>query len=123
MSLVEADIAGKRGICRFSHFPTLSLLEANIAGKNIIFIFVKTAGMLVSEITLFNTLKSKLGEVEAQAVVEGIKNAVAEEFLNKKDILSTKMDIEKLKAELLVLKWMLGFVLAGILSLIIKSFF
>ncbi len=46
-----------------------------------------------------------------------------EEFNTKKDILATKMDIEKLKAELLVIKWMLGFVLAGILSLIVKSFF
>ena len=79
--------------------------------------------MNISEITLFNTLKIKLGEHEAQTVVEGIKRAVMEEFNTKKDILATKMDIEKLKAELLVIKWMLGFVLAGILSLIVKSFF
>jgi hypothetical protein len=79
--------------------------------------------MIVSEITLFNTLKTKLGEHEAQAVVEGIKSAVAMEFNNKKDMLATKTDIEKLNAELLVMKWMLGFVLAGILSLIVKSFF
>jgi hypothetical protein len=86
--------------------------------------------MIVSEITLFNTLKNKLGELEAQAVVEGIKTAVAEEFNNKKDMLATKSDIfllqnnmEKLNSELLVIKWMLGFVLAGMLSLIVKSFF
>ena len=53
-----------------------------------------------------------------------------EEFNNKKDTLATKNDIhllqsdmEKVKAELLVLKWMQGFVLAGILSLILKTFF
>ena len=86
--------------------------------------------MHISEISLFNTLKSKLGEHEAQVVVEGIKSAVMEEFTNKKDILATKNDIhqlqsdmEKVKAELLVLKWMQGFVLAGILSLILKTFF
>ena len=79
--------------------------------------------MNISEITLFNTLKSKLGEHEAQVVVEGIKSAVMEEFNTKKEILATKTDIEKLKAELLVIKWMLGFVLAGILSLIVKTFF
>jgi hypothetical protein len=86
--------------------------------------------MHISEISLFNTLKSKLGEHEAQVVVEGIKSAVMEEFTNKKDTLATKNDIhllqsdmEKVKAELLVLKWMLGFVLAGILSLILKTFF
>ena len=86
--------------------------------------------MYISEISLFNTLKSKLGEHEAQVVVEGIKSAVMEEFTNKKDTLATKSDIhllqsdmEKVKAELLVLKWMQGFVLAGILSLILKTFF
>ncbi len=79
--------------------------------------------MIVSEITLFNTLKSKLGEHEAQVVVEGIKSTVMEEFNAKKDMLATKMDIEQLKAELLVLKWMLGFLLAGMLSLILKTFF
>ncbi len=86
--------------------------------------------MIVSEITLFNTLKIKLGEQEAQAVVEGIKFAVAEEFKNKKDMLATKTDIhhldneiEKVKARLLVMEWMLGFLLAGMLSLIVKSFF
>jgi hypothetical protein len=79
--------------------------------------------MNISEITLFNTLKNKLGEQEAQAVVEGIKSAVMEEFNTKKEILATKTDIEKLKAELLVIKWMLGFLLAGMLSLILKSYF
>ncbi|MBU6158918.1 MAG: hypothetical protein KGP35_07805 [Bacteroidetes bacterium] len=86
--------------------------------------------MNVSEITLFNTLKTKLGEHEAQTVVEGIKSAVMDEFNNKKDTLATKIDIhllqtdmEKIKAELLVLKWMLGFLLAGMLSLILKTFF
>lgn len=79
--------------------------------------------MVVSEITLFNTLKAKLGENEAQTVVEGIKHAVKEEFDNKKDILATKTDIERLNAQLLVVKWMLGVVLAGIVSLILKAFF
>jgi hypothetical protein len=86
--------------------------------------------MNISEITLFNTLKSKLGEHDALVVVEGIKSAVMEEFNYKKDTLATKNDIhllqndmEKVKAELLVLKWMLGFLLAGMLSLILKTFF
>ena len=40
-----------------------------------------------------------------------------------KDILATKTDIAPIKAELLVVKWMLGVVLAGIVSLILKAFF
>jgi hypothetical protein len=87
------------------------------------FTFVKTPAMNVSEITLFNTLKSKLGEHEAQVVVEGIKSTVMDAFNTQKDMLSTKIDIEQVKAELLVLKWMLGFLLAGMLSLILKTFF
>ena len=38
------------------------------------------------------------------------------------DTLATKLDIEKLKAELLVVLWMLGVVLAGIISLVLKAF-
>ncbi len=79
--------------------------------------------MIVSEITLFNTLREKLGEQTAQTLVEGIKSAVKEEFENKKDILATKLDLEKIKAELLVIKWMLGVILAGIISLVLKTFF
>ena len=79
--------------------------------------------MNVSEITLYNVLKGKLGESEAQAVVEGIKEEVKNQLADKTDILATKVDIEKLRAELLVVKWMLGVVLAGIVSLIVKTFF
>lgn len=79
--------------------------------------------MVVSEITLFNTLKAKLGEHEAQTVVEGIKQAVKDEFDNKKNVLATKTDVEKIKTELPVVKWMLGVVLAGIVSLVLKAFF
>ena len=52
--------------------------------------------MIVSEITLFNTLRSKLGEQDAQVVVEGIKQTVKEEFENKKESLATKVDIMRL---------------------------
>ena len=34
--------------------------------------------MIVSEITLYNVLKAKLGEQDAQTVVEGIKQEVKE---------------------------------------------
>jgi len=63
--------------------------------------------MVVSEITLFNTLKAKLGEQEAQTVVEGIKSAVKEEFEVKKDVLATKQDLAEVKAE--IIKWMFIF--------------
>ena len=70
--------------------------------------------MVVSEITLYNILKNKFGETEAQTVVEGIKHTVREEFENKKDILLTKQDkvelIEKMNSDKQdLLKWLFGF--------------
>jgi hypothetical protein len=69
--------------------------------------------MVVSEITLFNTLKSKLGEKEAQAVVEGIKTAVAEEFNAVKNQLVIKEDLANTKAE--ILRWTFSFVFGALL--------
>ena len=83
--------------------------------------------MIVSEIALYNVLKTKLGENEAQAVVEGIKQEVKNEFDNKKDILATKEDILNLKIELERgfrdnLKWTVGTVVAsaGIIIAMLK---
>ena len=72
--------------------------------------------MIVSEITLFNTLKNKLGEQEAQVVVEGIKSAVKEEFDTIKDTVSSKEDIANAKAEMI--KWMFIFWIGQLASFI-----
>ncbi|GIV33717.1 MAG: hypothetical protein KatS3mg031_1252 [Chitinophagales bacterium] len=80
--------------------------------------------MIVSEITLFNTLKEKLGEKEAQIVVEGIKSAIKEEFdnKNKKGVLLTKGD----KVEMM--RWMFIFwigtigVLSGIMFAMLNAY-
>jgi hypothetical protein len=74
--------------------------------------------MIVSEITLYNTLKTKLGEQEAQAVVEGIKHTVREEFTNKKDVLATKEDLANAKVD--IIKWLVGSAIA-IISLVIAG--
>lgn len=70
--------------------------------------------MMVSEISLYNALKTKLGEQDAQTIIEGIRQEVKSEFDNKKDLLATKEDIAKLdvkmsetKAE--IIKWMFIF--------------
>ena len=83
--------------------------------------------MVVSEITLFNTLKAKIGETEAQVVVEGIKNAIRDEFDNKKDILLTKQDkvelIEKMNSDKQdLLKWLFGFWATTIVMILINIF-
>lgn len=37
--------------------------------------------------------------------------------------LATKMDVNRIERELLVIKWMIGLVLGGIVTLILKAFF
>ena len=78
--------------------------------------------MLVSEITLFNTLKAKLGEQEAQTIVEGIKQTVDAKFSDQKDIFLTKED----KVD--IIKWMFAFwvgtiaVLSGIMFAMLNAY-
>jgi hypothetical protein len=60
--------------------------------------------MVVSEITLYNLLKSKYGESDAQTMVEGIRQTVKEEVNNKKDLLASKEDVALVKQDLLKLQ-------------------
>lgn len=76
---------------------------------------------------MFNTLKAKLGEQEAQTVVEGIKQTVREEFENRKDLLASKEDIYNLRIDMekgfrANLTWTVGTIIActGIIIAIIK---
>lgn len=86
--------------------------------------------MIVSEIKLYEIFKVKFGEKEAEAIVEGIKHEVKNELVSQKEILATKQDIsnlelkiEMLNSKLMLTQWMMGFILAGILSLLVKTFF
>lgn len=49
--------------------------------------------MSVTEIQLFQILKAKLGEQEAEQLVSFVKAEVKSEFDNKREILATKSDI------------------------------
>ena len=82
--------------------------------------------MSAHEIELYELLKVKLGERETKALFEMVDH----KFDSKKDDLATKIDIqaikleiEKVRTEVTVTKWMLGLVITGILALILKSFF
>ncbi len=76
--------------------------------------------MIVSEIKLFEMLKAKLGQEEAEAFVEILEKKVDRKFDEAKQTLATKEDIANTKAELI--KWMfifwMGqvFVVAGLLA-------
>lgn len=59
--------------------------------------------MSVSEIQLFQILKSKLGEKEAEELVLFVKNEVKAEFENRKEGLATKEDISSLHKSMYIL--------------------
>ena len=48
--------------------------------------------MVVSEISLYKALSDKIGDNEAQLLVEGIKQEVKSEFENQKAVFLTKDD-------------------------------
>jgi hypothetical protein len=56
--------------------------------------------MLVSIIKLYDLLKTKIGEKEAEAFVEILDKGVEEKFEEKKNILATKEDINNLKQDI-----------------------
>jgi hypothetical protein len=60
---------------------------------------------------------------QAEAVVRVL--AESQETLVTRDYLDLKLEqgLSPIRAELLVVKWMLGVLLAGVLSLILKAFF
>ncbi len=79
-----------------------------------------------------HTLKAKLGEKEAQVVVEGIKNSVKEEFESSKEVLATKQDLANIRVELMekmsrdkndILKWLFGFWVSLVLLILANWFF
>ena len=59
----------------------------------------------ISNIDLYNLLKTKIGEVEAKTLTEFIEVKVKDSFEQEKSHLATKQDISEAKAELL--KWMI----------------
>ena len=59
--------------------------------------------MSVSEIQLFQILKSKHGEKEAEELVLFVKNEVKAEFENRKEGLATKEDISSLHKSMYIL--------------------
>lgn len=78
--------------------------------------------MSVSEIQLFQILKTKLGEKEAEELVTFVKSEVKAEFDNKREILSTKEDLANVKAD--IIKWMFIFWIGqiGVIIALLYSF-
>jgi hypothetical protein len=58
-------------------------------------------------------------EPQAEAMSDVIKESQAASIAD----LATKTDIARLEGQITLLRWMLGFVLAGIVSIVFKLFF
>ncbi|MBU3661534.1 MAG: hypothetical protein FGM14_16850 [Flavobacteriales bacterium] len=72
--------------------------------------------MIVSEIKLYELLKAKLGEKEAEAFVEILETKVDHKFNEAKQTLATKEDLANTKVDLI--KWMVGFWIAQMAAII-----
>jgi len=89
--------------------------------------------MTVSSIQLFTIIKDKIGEREAQAMVEFIEAKVEDTIHEKSDNLATKTDIAEVKAIIAdvkaeMIRWMFIFwtgsvvTLAGIMIAVLRYF-
>jgi hypothetical protein len=80
--------------------------------------------MIVSEIRLFELLKAKIGDKEAEAFIEILETRVNTKFEEAKGVLATKEDLASTRAEMI--KWMFIFwmgqimVMAGMLTFFFK---
>ena len=58
---------------------------------------------------------------QAEAIADAVKEAQGEaDLVTKKDL---QIELVPIKSDLLLLKWMIGLVLGGIIALILKTFF
>jgi hypothetical protein len=58
----------------------------------------------------------------AEAQKEAFRDALAGSFATKSDIARIELDLPDIKAEQKTMRWMLGFLLAGMVALLIKAF-
>jgi hypothetical protein len=76
----------------------------------------------------FDTLKfverlkaARLPDEQARAVAEAVRDAQGEaDLATRKDL---QIELAPIKADIMILKWMIGLVLGGVVALILKAFF
>ncbi len=79
--------------------------------------------MIVSEIKLYELLKAKLGEKEAEAFVHILGQKVDDKFEDANKTLATKEDVARLDIKIAetkvdLIKWMVGFWIAQMAAII-----
>ena len=71
--------------------------------------------MAITEIQLYTALKQKLGEAEAQNLVEFVKSEINDELAAKTMYLASKEDLANAKVD--IIRWVFGFFVVIILSI------
>ena len=74
------------------------------------------ASSSISEIHLFNALKSKLGEKEAEELVLFVKTSIKENIESEISNIATKKDLAETKVD--IIKWVVGIFFALALMII-----
>ncbi len=62
--------------------------------------------MQVTEIELYNALKQKLGDQQAETLVGYVKSEVSQKFSDNKSLFATKEDVANAKVD--IIKWIVG---------------
>lgn len=66
-------------------------------------------------------------EAQAKAEAEALATALSESasgiLATKEDVNGVKFQMAEIKSELTVMKWMIGTIVAGVFSLVVKTFF
>lgn len=78
--------------------------------------------MSALELKVYEIFKNKLGEKEAETIIEYFEAKAEEKYLQKKDQLTTKEDLANTKVD--IIKWMVGFwfaQMAAIIGLYLKG--
>ncbi len=76
--------------------------------------------MSVSEIQLFQILKNKLGEKEAQTLITFVQEEVKAEFDNRREVLATKEDIANVHKSIYVVGLVQFLAIIGSVLLIVN---
>ena len=72
--------------------------------------------MSITEIELYTALRQKLGDVEAQQLVEFVKTEVKDSLDAKSDRFATKEDLANTKVD--IIRWVFGFFIVLIMAII-----
>jgi hypothetical protein len=72
--------------------------------------------MSTLDLKVYEIFKSKLGEKEAEIVLEYFESKTESKYQEKKDVLATKQDLSESKVDMI--KWMVGLWIAQMAAII-----